>query len=104
MGFITVKNVKLGNMRKAQNWTVTPSADIKEGIVTMQCDNRIARVNLNDGTARLSSGKGGHQGFAQLSPTLGAFMVVVAPEVITQIKAAVEGRDDYSSGGPIRVM
>ena len=97
MRFITVKNVKLGNMRKVQDWTVTPSEEIKNGFVTMQADNRIARVNLNDNTAILSSGKGGHQGFDKLMD-FAPRTVPVSQEIVDQIKSLVEFRDDYKSG------
>jgi hypothetical protein len=77
---------KLGNMKKAQEFVVCPVSNTAPHEVTIQSDKRIARVNLNTGKAMLSSGKGGHQGFMQLSPALGAVEVDVTPELIEQLK------------------
>lgn len=100
MQCIEIENVKLGNMRKAQDWTVTPSKSIADGEVVMQCDKRIARVNIHTGKAMLSDGKGGVYGntFAFLDPMMGAKEIDVPPDVIAQIKAKIDGRADYAAG------
>lgn len=77
---------KLGNMRKAVEWVLYPQkADDLERVV-IQCDKRIAQVNMTTGLAVLSTGKGGHNGFMHLSPALGATSVVVPPEMVAELK------------------
>ncbi len=61
----------------------------------MQGGNRIARIDLNIGKAMLSNGKGGHQGFIQLSPALGAVEVVVPADVLAQVREKTQTRKDY---------
>ncbi len=79
---------KMGNMRKAQSWVIYPLKEGEDGNERLiQCDKRIAKVNLETGKAILSSGKGGHQGFAQLSAFLGAVEVDCPQDLIDQIKA-----------------
>lgn len=80
---------KLGNMKKAQEFVIYPVSNTAPHEVTIQSDKRIARVNLNTSKAMLSSGKGGHQGFMQLSPALGAVEVDVTPELVEQLKPLV---------------
>lgn len=59
---------KLGNMRKEAGWVVYP---IKEPHIRLiQCDKRIAEINLATGKGILSSGKGGHNGFMHLNKVL----------------------------------
>ena len=48
---------KLGNMRKVQDWVIYPCGTNPE-TVTIQCDSRIAQLNLITGKMMLSSGKG----------------------------------------------
>jgi len=86
MAFKTVTG-KLGNMRKAQEWVLYPQTD--PGRVVIQCDRRIASVDLATGMAVLSSGKGGHQGFVALSPLLGATVVEVPAGVMDALRAHV---------------
>jgi hypothetical protein len=80
---------KLGNMKKPQKFVICPVSNTAPHEVTIQSDKRIARVNLNTSKAMLSSGKGGHQGFMQLSPALGAVEVDVTPELVEQLKPLV---------------
>ena len=103
MNFIEVKDVKLGNMRKAVDWTVFPSEEVAKGIVTIQSDNRIARVDLNAALAILSNGKGGHQGFLKLLAYLGAKTVPVSAEVVSKIRQAIENCNDCKRNN-IRVL
>lgn len=80
---------KLGNMRKAQEWVLYPQSADSLHSITIQCDNRIARVDLNTGKAMLSSGKGGHQGHVMLSRAMGATEVVVPADVIAKLKELI---------------
>jgi len=78
---------KMGNMRKAQEWVIyplMPNGNPNER--TIQCDKRIAKVNLETGKVILSTGKNGHNGFAHLSPMLGAVEVDCPQDLIDQIK------------------
>jgi hypothetical protein len=81
---------KMGNMRKAQSWVIYPRNNSDQREVTIQCDNRIARVNLDTGKAILSDGKGGHQGFMKLQPMLGAVEVDCPQDMLDQLKAKFE--------------
>ncbi len=101
MGFIDVKNVKLGNMRKAVDWTLSPSVEGRNATV-MQCDKRIVAFDLETGKGKLSSGKGGHPGFWTLQQP-DAIEVVVPQEVLEQIRAKLESRPDYATG-VIRIL
>ena len=94
-GFIKIRNLKLGNMRKAQDWTVIPLKDMVHGIIVAQSANRIVRINTTTGKAMLSDGKGGHQGFAKLSPDFGAVTVDVPQDDLERIKEATVDRHDY---------
>lgn len=87
MKFVTLK---LGNMRKPQDFTVYPQAKGVEGQseITFQSDSRIAQINTTTGAGVLSDGKGGHQGFAKLIKVLGAKDITVSQEVIQQLKDA----------------
>lgn len=86
MAFQTVSG-KMGNMRKADEWVVYPRKSPEDTEVTIQCERRIARVNLATGKAMLSDGKGGHQGFHKLMPLLGAKEVDCPPEMLETLKA-----------------
>lgn len=77
---------RLGNMRKNQDWVVYPVASGLATHLTIQCDNRIARVELSTGKTMLSDGKGGHQGFIKLSPALGATEVICRAETLAELR------------------
>jgi hypothetical protein len=82
-----LRNVKLGNMRLAADWVVYP-ADLRGAAVqavTIQCDRRIARVDLETGRTLLSDGKGGHQGFAKLA--FGSIVCDCPPEALAALRA-----------------
>ena len=78
-------NAKLGNMKKSVEWVICPRPESREVIV--QCNKRIAKINLDTGMAVLSSGKGGHNGFVHLSPMLGATECVVPQDVLEQVES-----------------
>jgi hypothetical protein len=74
---------KLGNMRKAVDWTVYPrSTNDDNAKVIIQSDKRICEFDPETGEGLLSSGKGGHPGFHMLMPIMGAKAVSVPREVI----------------------
>jgi hypothetical protein len=79
---------KLGNMRKSVEWTVLPMKKTKEDRdqVLIQCERRIARVDLKIGTATLSDGKASHPGFITLSPGLGATTVPTPPALLEALR------------------
>lgn len=89
---------KLGTMRKAADWTIYPVKADAPNKRIIQCDKRIAEVNLETGKAMLSDGKGGHQGFIKLSPALGAVEVDVPADMLEALK----GKPVES--GPVRIM
>lgn len=77
---------KLGNMRKAVEWTVYPRQDASDEDWIIQSERRIAKVNA-DGEAVVSNGKGGHQGFHKLIPALGAISCQCPADMLKQLKA-----------------
>ena len=79
---------KLGNMRKNQRWTVYPAAE-DAVFATIQCENRIAKVELATGKTILSSGKGGHQGHIMLSQLMGAIDTTCPADVLVQLREIV---------------
>lgn len=87
------KNIvcKLGNMRKPGDWVLYPQRAESLNKVIIQCDKRIAEVDLSTGKAMLSSGKG-HQGFAMLLPFMGATEIDVPADVIAELKRLIENK------------
>ena len=79
---------KLGNMRKAQEWTVYPIKP-SETTATIQCDQRIAKIDFTSGNCLLSDGKGGHQGFMKLSTFMGAKVYPTPTELLEALKNLV---------------
>lgn len=75
---------KLGNMRKEVDWSIYPVTD--PNLIMIQCDKRIARINMTTGKAMLSDGKGGHNGFMKLAPMFGAVEVDVSAEIVEELK------------------
>lgn len=88
VGLSAIKSVnwKLGNMRKAADWTIYPRKSADEPEVTIQCEKRIAQVNLDTKEGILSSGKGGHPGFHTLHPALGATKIVLTDDQVTELR------------------
>lgn len=89
--------VKLGNMRKAQDFTIYPASPDSERFV-IQSDKRIAQIDVAEKIAILSNGKGGHPGRDKLTPQAGAVLVPVSSELIEEIKQKVGRRKDYGTG------
>lgn len=81
--------VKLGNMKKPQQFTVCPVSNAQPNEVIIQSDKRIARINMETGKAMLSDGKGGHQGFHKLHGIMGAVEIDVPADVLAQLKPLV---------------
>jgi hypothetical protein len=90
---------KLGDMRKEQEWVLYPPDSTTPHLVIIQCDKRIARVDLNTSKALLSSGKSGHPGFHTLSPQLGAKVCDVDPAIIAKLRELLGKPIDNS--GPV---
>lgn len=88
---------KLGNMKKDQRWVIYPPGEDKN-LVMIQCDKRIAQVNLTTGKAILSDGKNGHNGFVKLSKFLGAMDVDVPADVLKQLQ------DNPVPSGPVILL
>lgn len=93
---------KFGNMRKAQEFTICEGGSNEDGMVTLQSDKRIAKVNLNAESVILSDGKGGHQGWQKLSPVFGAKQYACPDSVINELKAMIDAKP--IAEGPIRIM
>lgn len=92
---------KLGNMRKAVEWTICPQDSTTPNEIVIQADKRIAKVFLDKGKAILSDGKGGHPGYMKLLFSLGATVVDVPSEVIQELKDKIAKNPQV---GPIRVL
>lgn len=70
---------KLGSMRKAKDWVTYPRGSKPEVII--QCDDRIAIFNPENGKGLLSKSTR-NPGFIFLNPALGATLVEIPPEVV----------------------
>lgn len=95
---------KLGNMRKAVDWVLYPQKAESLNKVIIQCDKRIAEVNLDTGKAMLSTGKGGHNGFMHLSPSLGAVEVDVPADTVAELKRLVATNKPGEGIGSVRIL
>jgi hypothetical protein len=82
---------KLGNMRKPDSWVVYPVSPDAPDMRIIQCDKRIARIDLNTGKALLSDGKGTYQTVLKLSPQLGAVIVDCPQDMLAELKAYTQG-------------
>lgn len=81
-------DLKLGSMRKAQDFIVYPASRDEGSKVLIQSDKRIAQIDIETGEGVLSNGKAGHPGFIELMEIRGAKPIKVGAEVIDAIKAA----------------
>lgn len=93
---ITTITGKLGNMRKSVEWTVYPARRPSERVRLIQCDKRIAAVNLDTGEAVVSDGKG-HPGFQKLSDHMGATKCMCPSDMLEQLRGVPEV-------GPVRLV
>ncbi len=93
---------RLGNMRKVAEWTVCPRASGAgaDDPIIIQSDKRIARVDLATGKMTLSSGKGGHNGFAHLSPMMGAVTIDAPADLLD----AMRNLSPTLPSGPVRLV
>jgi len=89
---------KVGNMRKEKQFTVCPVSDQEPHLITIQSDNRIARVNTQTKKIVVSNGKGGHQGFLNLNPMMGAKEYDCPAVVLEQLTALEEDHGPMESG------
>jgi len=85
---------KLGNMRKAVDWTVYPasynaSKSKAEGaqMLFIQSNKRACAINVKTGEGMLSNGRG-HPGFHSTMPALGAKEIDVPREFIDECLSA----------------
>jgi hypothetical protein len=88
---------KLGNMRKAVEWTVYPGGDNAERII-IQSDHRIAAFDKTTGEGVLSRSTT-NPGFAHLNPFLRPEKVTVPKEVIDACIAAQPHKGQHIGGG-----
>ena len=96
---------KLGNMRKAVEWSVYPPGRMDDSNrLLIQCDKRIALIDIEKKKVILSSGKGGHPGFHALNPRLGAKLYDCPQEVIDAAKEAQPQPGDTIGNGSIRLV
>lgn len=97
---------KLGNMRKAVEWTVYPAQ--KDGRVVLQSSTRIAAFGGPDGSippgkALLSKRHPGGAYFVHLSPMCGATLVDIHSTVIEEALEAMPQSGDLI-GGVVRIV
>jgi len=80
---------KLGNMRKAAEWTVYPvSRNGTDETITIQSDHRIAQFYKSTGNGLISVHKTNGAYFLHLSQMLGAKRITVPADVIAAASAA----------------
>jgi hypothetical protein len=100
-------NFKIGNMRKAVDWTVYPaSRTAGQGDPTLfvQSDKRALSINLTTKKGMLSNGKG-HPGFISVMKFLGATEVSVPDEIIALcLGAQPKSGDTLGSAGSVVVQ
>lgn len=87
-------NAKLGNMRKEKDWVTYPRDKRPE--VVIQCDDRIAVFNPENGKGLLSKSTR-NPGFLYLNPALGATPVQI-PEEIIKLALAAEPKPGQQIG------
>lgn len=98
---------KLGNMRKEADFVLYPQNADSPHLVLIQSDKRCCRVDLQTNKGLLSDGKGGHPGFIQLSPQLGAKLIEVPADIVERLKALVNNQPQVGPvvvTGPVTVM
>ncbi len=80
---------KLGNMKKEQDWSVYPRK-AGDATILIQCDKRIAQINLTTGAGIINSGKRGND-FASLSSFFGGTDFQCPPELLKKLQSVPEG-------------
>ena len=91
---------KLGSMRKAKSWILYPSQTESDQRVKIQCDARIALIDLNEKKDIVSDGKKSHNCNIGLQPALGAKLVDVSDEIINELKEKL-GKNHV---GPVSIL
>lgn len=90
---------KLGNMKKAQEWTIYKREENSPEVM-IQCDKRIAKINVETRQAMLST-KG--SSFMHLLEFMGAIKIEVPQDTIDKILAAGSPKvGEYLGGGIIQ--
>lgn len=93
---------KLGNMKKAVDWTVYPQATnaVDNDVITIQSDHRIAAINVRNRTGILSAHKGSGAYFMHLNTAFGATVLSDIPQdVIDAIVATQPKKGDQVAPG-----
>jgi hypothetical protein len=85
---------KFPGMRNAQYWTVYPY-NLKDNEFVIQCETRIAKVNLNTGKSLLSAN--GKNLFVGLNPALGAKVVDTPKDILDQLHKLKQSAPSQSS-------
>jgi hypothetical protein len=99
---------KLGNMRKAVQWTVYPAnrkalgADM-DGSITIQSDTRIATFDPVTGKGLLSAAKSSGAYFLHLNKFMGATDITVPADVIAAA-LAVQPKSGDMVHGVVRIV
>ncbi len=96
-------SLKLGNMRKAQDFIVYPKSRDEGSKILIQSDKRIAQIDTETGEGRLSTGKGGHQGFMMLNDMFNPIHIKVGEDIINEITGAQPKSGDTMGGGIVRI-
>jgi len=91
--------LKLGNMRKAQDFIVYPESRDDGDKVLIQSDKRIAQIDTTTGEGLLSTGKGGHQGFMMLNSMSNPIKIKVDQATIDLITGAKPKSGDAIGAG-----
>jgi hypothetical protein len=95
---------KLGNMRSVARWVLYPQKEGELHRVMIQCDRRIALVDLTVGRAVLSDGQGGHQGFAKLDPSRGAKVIDVPNDILFRLRELVATNTVGDGIGSVKII
>jgi hypothetical protein len=97
-------SVKLGNMRKPENFVVYPrrtNADENDNSLMIQSSHRICKFDATTGVGVLSAYKSNGAYGVHLNKLLGAMDVVVPPEVIAAAKESQPRSGDVIGSSPM---
>lgn len=96
---------KLGNMRKAQEWTVYPksSAQVGKQDIVIQSDTRIAQINQETKTAVLSQPHKNGSYFLDLLQLRGAMFDVPVPQEVIDAALAAQPKSGDEVGPGVTI-
>ena len=86
-------SVKIGNMRKAQNFVVYPGSD--DATLSVQSDTCYAKIDVATGKARFANVPGGAYSHSLIFKGKD---IIVPPEIVEQFKAAKPKSGDCIGG------